>query len=452
MASSARPLLTAFGWTKDARGAYAARIGPGTQLVVAALGGCVVLATLMYGADVEPILKIKTVEFTEPDVAVIVLLVVVLARCLLKGFHALPRPILLPMVAYFLACTASTVVAGDKVRALAALVQIAEFAVLIWCMSLLTSGQSAMRLLHLVLVVFVFESLLGVWQFLLNPDPVLPWAHGTFLTNQKYSQFVGASAAIAYALFAGSDGRRRWWYFAVMLVLLFGAVVGQERAPWLAFLLSAAAVTWISAPGPRRGKVFAQFAVGIALIIALVAALPDLRERVVRRLAETQLEQVEKNTLLSRLAIWGVAWNLFRQHPVLGVGPKNFVTLTPSYLSFEEMGYLEAADPHNVWLGMLAEGGIIGFAAYVWLCAAIAALAWRRLRHPAWRTLQPFLLAYLGYHFFMFAMSYHYFTKGEGHFHFLMVGIMVGLIRRVERGEQSRPALQALGANGPLRG
>jgi O-antigen ligase len=98
---------------------------------------------------------------------------------------------------------------------------------------------------------------------------------------------------------------------------------------------------------------------------------------------------------------------------------------------------LEAADSHNIWIGILAEGGLLGFFTYLYLCYAIAFMGIRKLRDPKYQALRPILFGYLGYHFFCFAMSYHYFTKAQGHLHFLMIGLLLGIERGVNLKEAS---------------
>jgi O-antigen ligase len=309
-----------------------------------------------------------------------------------------------------------------------------------WGASLLTSARSFLRIIHFIIGVFAFEALLAGWQFVAGPGDAL-YPHGTFATNQKFSEFMGFGAAMCYALFCSSTRKLpRQAYFVLMLLLLGGAILGQERAPWLAFLISGTLISFLAAEGKRRKKLVVQFLATVLAIVITVASIPAVREKVVTRFAEAQLEEVGQNTLLSRLAVWGVAWQLFLTHPVLGVGPKNFTTIVPSYLTFVEMGHLETADPHNVWIGILAEGGVVGFLTYVPLCISILVLAYSKLRDPAWQPVRPLLLAYLAYHFFSFAMSYHYFVKAEGHFHFLMIGLMLGLHRGIREGPPLLPA------------
>jgi O-antigen ligase len=413
--------------------------GTGLDRWALALGCSIIVASLMYWSDVQPILAIGSIEFTQPDVVVIIFFLIAVAQGLVRGFHGLPRQLGLALLLFYGSLVVSTLVASDHLRAIAAMIQMMEFIILIWCASSICSLKSVYRLLHFIIAVFLFESLLGTWQ-LFDPDATMPWPHGTFYTNQKYSQFTGVAAAIAYALFASAPpSRKRLVYLLSTIVLLFGMVIGQERAPWLSFLVSGICITYLAGVGAKRKRQIAQFVAALLVVVALVAGVPQLREKVVSRFTEAQVQDVQRNTLLSRLLIWGVAWNLFTEHPVLGVGPKNFVTYTPVLLSIEEMGGLEAADPHNVWLGMLAEGGVIGFAAYIFLCVAILRLAYSKLNSPSWQHLRPFFLAYMAYHLFMFTMSYNYFVKGEGHLHFLMIGLAVGVLR--ESGDIKSAAL-----------
>jgi len=180
------PLLTAFGWSQAAGGRRRFALpGQGMEAVLVALGCSVLVAALLYWSDVRPIFAIRSVEFTQPDVAVILFLLVVLARASFKGFHGLPRLIWVPLVLFFLASTLSALGASDKLRAFAALIQMFEFVALMWCASLITSPKAVLRVIHFIIGVFVFESLLGVWQFFFDTNSVLPFPHGTFSTNQK---------------------------------------------------------------------------------------------------------------------------------------------------------------------------------------------------------------------------------------------------------------------------
>lgn len=438
MNARSTPLLTAFGFRSIKTETQPQEGAESSQRFVMCVAYLIPVAVCLYLANIEPLSTVGTVEFTHPDVVVVALGLFVFLHSLWKGFYWLPKQLFLSLALYFAATFLSALLAQNKLRGVAALLQIIEFAVLMWSVSFLTSSKRCLSVIHFLLAVFVFESLVATFQFVIG-DP-LP--RGTFMVHQTYSMFMGAGAALCFGMFSGLRSKgAKWGYFATMLILLFGAVLGQERAPWLAFVIAALAVIYLS--GKQRKKLLLGFVCAVIVAVSLVISIPQLRERTVSRLAEAQTDSDQQNSLLVRLAVWGVALHLFAEHPVLGVGPKNFVDYVPSFLTTREMMGLEAADSHNIWLGILAEGGVLGFLTYVYLCYAIAALAIQKLRDPHYQqSLRPILLGYLGYHFFCFAMSYHYFTKAQGHLHFLMIGLLLG----VERGVDLRTNITRLSA------
>ena len=68
-----------------------------------------------------------------------------------------------------------------------------------------------------------------------------------------------------------------------------------------------------------------------------------------------------ESSLDARLVIWQKAWQVFKTHPVLGIGPGTFGNHLPSY---PEWG---VPQPHNLYLAFLLQAGILGFVGFVWL-------------------------------------------------------------------------------------
>jgi len=67
-----------------------------------------------------------------------------------------------------------------------------------------------------------------------------------------------------------------------------------------------------------------------------------------------------------RGVLWMAALRIFREHPILGIGPDNF------RLSYGPYAGIEHADPrvhsNSMYLEVLAGTGIVGLAAFLWLC------------------------------------------------------------------------------------
>jgi O-antigen ligase len=422
-ASSPTPLLTSFRAENSVPG-QAAATGAGFENLLVLLGCLLPIAVCVYSMNAEPLISVGDVEFTQPDVVFIVVALVVFTRAIFKGFHSLQRSFFLPLFFFLLSAAVSSIVASDKLRAAAGIVQILEFGLLAWCFSLITSPKLSLRIVHSILGLFIFETIVAAFQFAAGAS--LPT--GTFGGHQQFAFYTSFSAAMAFALFVNEKRKHvRSAYLVVLLVLLFGSLIGQERASWLSFLVAGFVVALYA--GKRRKQLLITFAATVLAAVILVASIPQLRDITISRLAETENDSEQSNSLLSRLAVWGVAYNLFVEHPILGVGPKNFTSLVPHYLSVEDMMGSDTLDTHNVWIGTLAEQGVIGFITYLILCIAIIRLATRVLRTGPPSLVRALCLSFLAYHVFWFTMSQHYFSKGSGHIHFMIIGLMLGLSR-----------------------
>jgi O-antigen ligase len=382
----------------------------------------------------EPLFQYHTVELTPPDLIAGLVVFVVFVRAIFRGFHSLPKMLLIPFIVFFFATGLSAIFAVDKIHAVAALFQELEFMALAWAFSIGTSAKTFLHIIHFLLGIFVFESLVGVGQFALGQG----YPTGTFLVHQQYAFLTSVAALMAFALVSSeTNRRRRLLYIIALSILLIGSLLGQERAPWLSFLVGGVAVAWYSGRKKRK-RLLVGFGVTVLAAVLVVAAVPQLREVTTSRFAEAETDSYGQNSLLSRFLVWGIAFKLFTEHPVLGIGPKNFPTVIPHYASAAEMMGVEATDPHNVWLGLLAEQGVIGLVAYVYFFWAMIKLATSKLRTPLSDAAQAACLAYLAYQVFWFTMSLTYFKKGEGHIHFMMVGVMCGLYSQLTTASSSK--------------
>ena len=428
------PLLTAFGHGVAKTASQPAVAGETSERVVKVLACLLVMALCIE----DRLATIDSVEVTCVNIVVIPLILFVFIRAVFKGFHPLPRKIVFPLGLFFLATLASAVMAVDKLRAAAAIVQMFELVGVMWSVALITSAKRYLSILHFMLLVFVFQTVLAMLQFVLD----LGIPSGTFIAPMTFGMMMGAGASVAFGLFASEKSGRRWIYFLTMVVLLGGLALSLKRGPWLAFGIAAIAVIFFA--GEHRKFLITGLLCTVALTVTLVALVPDVRDAAIARLDGSDTDD-QHDTVAGRFAIWGVCLQLFVQHPILGVGPKNFETYAPSFLTYEETG-LRRIESHNVYVGILAEGGLIGFFTYLYVCYAIVALGIRNFRDPSFASLRPLTLAYIAYQFYWLAMLYGYFIKVHGHLHFTVIGLMLGVQRGIEQAGRNRaPALSPQG-------
>jgi putative inorganic carbon (hco3(-)) transporter len=80
----------------------------------------------------------------------------------------------------------------------------------------------------------------------------------------------------------------------------------------------------------------------------------------------------------TRLEFWAVAWDMFRDHPLLGVGPDNFRWRFAGYsgVPADNLGI----HAHNQYLEALADTGLLGFLSLGWLLISLVRVAVDGLR------------------------------------------------------------------------
>jgi hypothetical protein len=79
--------------------------------------------------------------------------------------------------------------------------------------------------------------------------------------------------------------------------------------------------------------------------------------------------------VVGRTTLWGAAARLFAEHPLLGVGPDNFRHYYGVELGLE--AWDERVQANNVYLEVLADLGLLGLAAFVWVVVGPLVAAWR---------------------------------------------------------------------------
>lgn len=149
------------------------------------------------------------------------------------------------------------------------------------------------------------------------------------------------------------------WRFAVTACCLLVAAALLLTASRGALLLGLPAGALVMAVAWSRQERFRKLnrVAGVLTIVVGLALVLLYGERL-----------LNLETLRSRLSIWRDAWELWRQYPLLGVGPGGFYWNYPAFLQPSP-----AADPnllhaHSVWLEYATGWGIVGLA---WLGALL---------------------------------------------------------------------------------
>lgn len=82
-------------------------------------------------------------------------------------------------------------------------------------------------------------------------------------------------------------------------------------------------------------------------------------------------------TSFSRIDLWYAATQIFHDHPLVGIGPRQFGAERLWYLHWEgSYNSISLKHAHSVYFNVLAEGGILGLTTSIWLVVRGARLWW----------------------------------------------------------------------------
>lgn len=175
-----------------------------------------------------------------------------------------------------------------------------------------------------------------------------------------------------------------------LLIGLAGLAATQSRGGLLGALALGGVMLGLAYPGVRRPVL------GLLLLATLVglltlAFLPGWTGSLV------ELVPGRPEAVLDRLILWGVAWEVFLDNPLFGVGLGNFrdAFFARNVALNVDLGYA-SVHAHNTFLEILAGTGALGLCAYL-LFLGLAARALARDWNPGERSeAQVFRLAALG--------------------------------------------------------
>lgn len=200
-------------------------------------------------------------------------------------------------------------------------------------------------------------------DFLIFPrfilDPSLGYhadrARGPLL--QAVANGVSLNLLGVLALHATLRGRLRGLRAALLLASLPIAILAtMTRAVWFSFVASVGVLIFRS-HSRRLRHICIAVAIAGALGLLIVLGADNRRSALADRLQES-------GPLDFREAVYAGCWQMFLEKPLTGWG----VNQMPEELARHVSGYKEAElYPHNTYLELLVEHGIIGLTLYLWL-------------------------------------------------------------------------------------
>ncbi|MFB7473856.1 O-antigen ligase family protein [Kitasatospora sp. NPDC056184] len=326
------------------------------------------------------------VHVTAADLASLALVALTAVNLLRGRTPAIGRTDAVRFGAIVLAAAVATVGSIDPATSLTGFVRLTQVFVLVPAAVLcaLRDRTDQRLVLGSFVIAALIQGVVGAHQFLTGTGasytgrPIR--AVGTFgaLDIMAMSTVVsyGLLAALALALAergAGSSARLRRSLFAAAAFLAFPLAVSFSRGSWIA---TTAAATVLLLRADARLAVRSAV-LGTAAAVVLVGGLGLGGSGVTARLSSIgSVSEAPDQSVSDRYDLWATAGRIWQDHPVSGAGPKAFQQLRDSHAPLRLSSGSDAADatigfqrepllsPHNMYLLVLSEQGLVGIAAY----------------------------------------------------------------------------------------
>src|SRR4029453_5919970 len=243
----------------------------------------------------------------------------------------------------------------------------------------LAGAEHGPRFLSALLVVVAVAAVVGLLQTAAcpGPDPDYGWPywiyHRCYRARGFFSIYMTLAGVLSLVLLAclprllpGAVAPR--WTIAPWLVSLLGLLATYTRGAWVGFGTAVLSLL----PITRKGR-WLLLAGLVLLAIGALAGPKHLRERFLT------MGNPEDPTVKERVYMWRSGLAIWREHPVLGVGPGELKRVYERY-ALPEAVKKRPGHVHNTPLQMLVERGVLGLAAWLWIWVAFFARAIGRLR------------------------------------------------------------------------
>lgn len=223
---------------------------------------------------------------------------------------------------------------------------------------------------------FAALAAIGLWQVATERTGDEAWrrAHG-FVHPVTYGEIMAfpVLGAICVSAAEGSRlrGRRLFLWICFLTLCLSAVALSQTRGAVVGLVGGAFAA---AAADKRLRKWAAGVILGAVLIAAVLEVIPTGGRSLSKIFRAPEMGTHGRlNPYGTRWILWGVALDVFQDHPALGVGPGRYGAAFNTYYAGELDGQRSWSSAHNIFLHQLAERGFIGFLA---LCAALGGLLW----------------------------------------------------------------------------
>ena len=361
-------------------------------------------------------------------------------------WHELDNPMTVPILVYGVSILPSFLNATRPLVSLAMLFNVVAFLVVMYALVAALRTHDDLRKVVAVYLGFVLANSVHVFA-----QSVAGQLRPLGFAGIMFVDYSALGVCVAAAMSAISSGRKR--LFFLLLSSLFGValMLTQTRNTWLSALITLAILVGYlmlhtEVAGLSRKRLIVMAVIGSLALAGAVALVVLLNPQIETRATEltdkpgpgiSESGSVE-NSLGSRLLIWDTALNAFRAHPYIGIGVYGFPYSSQHYYTIPKFMYrlfVAGNSPHQTYLAVLAETGVIGALGFAVFLFAILRYAFQTIRRASEERGRKY--AFVGAIAVVYCVVSMVFTDawlwGQG---IVMLGLVIGLVlanRKISR-------------------
>ncbi|MCL5039662.1 MAG: hypothetical protein M1299_07570 [Firmicutes bacterium] len=274
-----------------------------------------------------------------------------------------------PLIVLISLYVVSTTFAIDPIRALIKTVQVTEWILLLYLALNYTNGEQTFHIVFRTIIgIGLVEVALAVYQ--VAHEGYFRRVMGTLGNDLGWYMFILMLLVFVHLTRCTKVKDRLFWGGTGVL-FLFGFLLTQVRELWVSVLIALFVLGLLEVFVYRRPRRLIRFMLAgtVGASGALLLLLPLMGSYL------ALLENRGLDTLYTRLGQWGAALSIFAVHPLVGVGPGGFGQVWASFIPQRYYPIVEAygllgnpeIDAHSFLFTRLAEIGLLGTAAAVWV-------------------------------------------------------------------------------------
>lgn len=267
-----------------------------------------------------------------------------------------------------------------------------RFSMYVFIFYLVTYHSKTKKELLTLIQIFTFTtfiiSIVTVFQtlFIVSNKQLLDESHRIISTLEN-SNNLGAFSLLSFFvilsfLFSSKNKKSKIYYSLLLLLLLFNIVTSQSRNAILALIVGGFFLVFIY----NKKYVIYSFILPIILFI-----IPQSRIRIL------EIFDISQNS--SRIKLWKTAIEMIKDYPVKGIGYETFGSYYRSYIEYNPDLMIwhsyKADHPHNIFLKIQAELGIIGTISFILFLLSILILFYKLIKSCRDSTIRFILIGLL---------------------------------------------------------